>query len=85
MTGDTASSVGANTYLRLYANNPSLYDGQQVTASIYMALPTGSASRTVTFQISDSAASGGGVAATQNFTVTQYWQRFDLQALLDMG
>ena len=71
---------GVDTYLADDVPNPSLYDGETVTGSVYLRVPSG----TLNLQIFlGSAESGGGFQApSQQVTLTTSWQRFSITASL---
>src|SRR6185437_5855382 len=56
--------------------NPSYYDGQTMTASVYLRVPSGSLNTNIyMINVGDN---GFGIAAMQPVTITSAWQRFQV-------
>jgi RHS repeat-associated protein len=74
----TASSGSSDTYQWDLVSNPAQYSGEQVTASIYLRVPSGT--QTINLYIDNSGVSGWSIAAQSTVTLNTSWQRFALTA-----
>jgi RHS repeat-associated protein len=72
----TATSGSPDSYLTDYAQNPSQYSGQVVTASVYLRVPSGT--QNIDLFLINVGASGWGVASQATVVLNTSWQRFEL-------
>jgi len=70
----TANSGSSDSYIVNNVPNPSLYDSETVTASVYLRVPTGASMNLSLFLINVGNQGWGGTGNT--VTVTNTWQRF---------
>nr|WP_246302146.1 RHS repeat-associated core domain-containing protein [Granulicella arctica] len=78
----TASASSPDTFAIDNAPNPSLYDEQTVTGSVYLRVASGTLN---TFLFLDNSGVSGSTAPNQPITLTTTWQRFSITATNQNG
>jgi hypothetical protein len=78
----TANSNSGDTYPINGVPNPSLYDGQTVTASVYLRVASGTLN---TYLFSENTGDVGFTAPNQPVALTSSWQRFSITATNQNG
>ena len=79
----TSQSTSTDSYLRATVPNPSLYDGETVTASVYLRSISGT--QNINLYLKNTGDQGASTMAQSSITATTTWQRFDLTATLQNG
>jgi RHS repeat-associated protein len=80
----TPTTGSTDTYLIHTVPNPSLYDGQTLTVSVYLKVPSGTQS--VNLYFSESGESGSGlIAPLKSAVLNTTWKRFDLTGTAQNG
>jgi RHS repeat-associated protein len=78
----TANSGSPDTYIDNFVPNPSLYDGQTVTGSVYLRVPSGSLN---TYLYLYNVGASGTAVPNVGVTITTAWQRFTITQQLQNG
>ena len=79
-----ASSGSQDSYITVSVPNPSLYDSETITASVFLRLNTAT-SQQLNLYLNNNGDQGLQIAKTSTVTLTSAWQRFDLTATLQNG
>jgi hypothetical protein len=84
----TASSGSTDSFVSGFVPNPSLYDSQQVTASVFLRTLPGVSSQQVQLYLVDQGTQYSGSSIAGNspvVTLSSTWQRYALTATLENG
>ncbi len=85
-TGATfINSATADGFVDAFVPNPSLYDGETVTTSVYLRSSASSGSETVNMYLIDVGDQGWAIANMASLTLTPTWQRYELTSALQNG
>ncbi len=81
----TANNGATDAYAIDYVPNPSLYDNQTVTGSVYLRVPPGQPSLATYLFLPNQTDDAGFSAPIQPITVSSTWTRFSITATLKNG
>jgi RHS repeat-associated protein len=77
-TAYAVSGTSTNSELTAHIANPGLYDGAQVTASVYLSVPAGSTLSNINISLINGTAAGSTTVVTQSVSLSSNWQRFSI-------
>jgi RHS repeat-associated protein len=79
----TANNGSTDSYVLDGVPNPSLYDGETVTASVYLRVASGMLNTTL--YLVNTGVNGWSIVNSHPFTLTQAWQRFSVTGTTQNG